>query len=398
MTTEFPAFPAARTAILAALLLVADGASAQTQTSLLRVTNQCPYPIWIQQDDAHRTNDPVVVPIAQGASYDYSIPEAGLASTRFWAKAACDSKGWNCGIGESVGVSNAVSGGDQTTQTVYDSPIDSKFEATWGCQLDDSSQCALNPSNQQPLPATTSWDASAVDGYTFAYTVLVKNDPNGSCTDQGGKPVTKIDCSGLDVGQCPTGEDLSSAGTYPEINGIAVSDLSLAYGAYTDTSKVVGCFSPCTLLTSGQWLGRSEQFGNLTPESDQAQLYCCPTAAGEPWSVSPQQCSSTGKTIGGTPIPAVAPKTNYVNTVHEVCNSYAYAYDDGVGAVNCAATVQYEMVFCPSGTGPELPPQRQPATFCNPQLGDICPGGVACPTTEAACGADPTMCRCPSAS
>lgn len=60
-----------------------------SQNSRLRITNQCANILWIQQDYKHQINDPVVVEIPSGKSYDYTIPDAGLASTRFWPKSGC---------------------------------------------------------------------------------------------------------------------------------------------------------------------------------------------------------------------------------------------------------------------------------------------------------------------
>ncbi len=376
--------------VLVGVLCLAPIVTAETQPTRFRVTNQCTYDIWIQQDSTHHTSDPVVVKLAKGGSpYDYDIPAAGLASTRFWAKAGCDSTGWNCGVGQSE------SGGG-TTQTIFDSPIDSKFEATWGCL---TSPCATNPSDGKPLGASTYWDASAVDGFTFAFQVLVKNDPSKSCLTQSAHPklVTEINCQGLDPTKgCPHA-NLSSAGNFNPINGVDVTDVDLEYYGYTDFSKVVGCFSPCEILTSGQWLGWKDKLGGLTPYSDQAQMYCCPTSAGESWSVSEQQCNVSGKTIDGKQVPAVAPTMSYTTSIHEVCGVYAYAYDDGVGLVKCDGPVQYEMIFCPGGNSlPQVPP-RVPEVFCDSTNSQSkCPGNVDCPATAAACGTNPTMCKCPT--
>lgn len=392
----------AKLAVLALLLLCsaslqAPPAQALTQPTRLRITNQCKYDLWVEQAYQHATSQSeIVVSIPQATSHDYHVPDAGLASTRFWAKANCNQWGWDCGIGESQAVPSTVSGGHQTTMTAFDSPIDSKFEATWGCLLSNPSQCARNPSNGQPLDATTSWNASAVDGYTFAFKIVVKNDPNSTCEDQTSQhQVTQLDCSGLDPTSC-SADNLSSGGVFNPINGVQVTSVPLVYNAFSDGTTVIGCFSPCSLLTSGQWMGWMNKLGGLTPQSDQAQMYCCPTRAGASWSVSSTQCSTTGKTIDGHIVPAVAPQTNYVASVHKVCNAYAYAYDDTIGLVNCAASVQYELIFCPGGNALPLAPQRVPTTFCdstNPT--SKCPGGGPCPSTPAACGTNPQMCKCP---
>lgn len=391
-------------------------ASAQTtgntQPTRWRITNECAYDIWIQQDYKSPTSaDEIVVKISPSDSYDYGVPDEGLAATRFWAKASCNDSGWNCGIGESVGVPDSISGGNQTTQTAFDAPIDSKFEATWGCLFDDPAKCTTNPSDpSEKIGMTTSWDASAVDGYTFAFDVFVKNDPLQSCQDQNSRnTVTEVVCGGLDpkvpvpggTGQSCGFENLSSGGIFSTINSVDVTDVDLGYNAFSDGTTRIGCYSPCEILTSGQWLGLKDVLGGLTPESGPAQMYCCPTSTEEPqpeWSVSAEQCSFTGKVIDGQSVPAVAPSTGYVNSVHEVCNAYGYAYDDTIGLVNCGASVQYEMVFCPGGNSLPLPPERQPRVFCNSTVpGSMCPGDppVDCPATTEACGTNPEMCKCP---
>ena len=95
------------------------------------------------------------------------------------------------------------------------------------------------------------------------------------------------------------------------------------------TSSVVGCYSPCAKLTYQQW-GQGHAF---TPESKEAQDYCCATPP-----ISPKQCSS-GPVI----------HTKYVQAVHRMCPSvYAYAYDDGIGLAQCPAGTRYDVTFyCP---------------------------------------------------
>jgi len=404
-----PRFSLARAGL--AVLIVAAGAAqagpsspGDPQTDRLRMTNQCGYTIWVQQDFSHPVPGvDVVVEIADGASYDYPIPDAGLAATRFWAKSGCNQYGYNCGVGESVGVPAAQAAGEQTTETIFDAPIDSKFEGTFGCTLSDPSQCAENPAAPGTLlGSATSWDASAVDGYTFPYQINVKNDPDGTCTTPTqSDPVSQISCGALDPTNYCANNDLSSGGTWSTINGVDVTDVAMQYTAYTDDSQVVGCFSPCAKLTALQWNGWKAKLGLSGPKADQAQMYCCPTDPSDPpaaWSVSATQCRTAGKEIAGMQVPAAGATSAYVSDVHEVCDSYAYAYDDEIGLVTCAGTVQYEMVFCPSGAAsapPQVPQRPATQTFCNSTIGQMCPGDIPCPTSVAACGANPEMCRCP---
>ena len=62
------------------------------------------------------------------------------------------------------------------------------------------------------------------------------------------------------------------------------------------SGESVGCYSPCAKLTYSQW-GQGMGF---TPESPEAQDYCCPTPP-----ITPDQCSS-GPVI----------RTDFVKAVH----------------------------------------------------------------------------------
>src|SRR5206468_400826 len=57
-------------------------------TTRLRITNHCAQPIWIAHSD--NVPDAQNVELAHGASHDYAIPDAGVASVRFWPKTGCD--------------------------------------------------------------------------------------------------------------------------------------------------------------------------------------------------------------------------------------------------------------------------------------------------------------------
>jgi hypothetical protein len=52
----------------------------------------------------------------------------------------------------------------------------------------------------------------------------------------------------------------------------------------------------------------------------------------------------------------------YVNNIHSYCpHEYAYAYDEGSGALQtCATGINYTVTFCPSGSAP--PPAPTPTT------------------------------------
>ncbi|MEM7352144.1 MAG: hypothetical protein AAF657_15190 [Acidobacteriota bacterium] len=360
-------------------------AGAEQPTSL-RIKNECKYPIWIQQDFKHPTNDPIVVPIAKNKTYDYHIPEAGLASTRFWAKANCNQYGYDCAIGESVGVESARALGHQTV-TAFDPDINSKFEATWGCKYTgaQASKCAVNPSStttpKAKLDDWTYWDGSAVDGYTFAYDISVSGT-GIDCRDQHtGKalPDPNVVCSGLKASDCPTAENLSTNGQYNSINGVNVTSVNLELTAASDGSKVIGCFGPCAKLTTGQREGWRAKLGGLDPSSPQAKMYCCGGG------VSSAACSA-----------GVAAKTKYRTAVQKTdkCDAYTYAYDDAKGLAQCKASAKFLVTFCPGGNSLPLPPKRTDgnAVYCNPGTNppQVCPGNVACPQ----CGS--TSCECPA--
>lgn len=274
------------------------------------ITNSCSYTIWVQQQNMP---DGVasVVELASGASQEWEIPDAGLAATRLWPKKGCDSNGDNCLIGQSS---------DPCPDGGCPPPVDSKIEATWGCTLSDQTQCAVNPSSDTGalIGDTTSWDMSAVDGYTFPFTATITGDTSGdpSCV--------AADCANLSMDQCPTSENLS------EGNG----ETTMAYAAlnlnvFNSDSASIGCYSPCTMLTYPTFGGE-----NQTNTDSAANLYCCPTPP-----ISSAECNA-GPVVG----------TNFVTRVHDMCNStvYTFAYDDAKGLRNCSASTQVSVTFGPN--------------------------------------------------
>merc|ERR1711920_817334 len=130
----------------------------------------------------------------------------GLSSTRFVPKTGCDFEGNNCDI---QSMPPCPDGG-------CDMPIDTKFEASWGCSYTGvgAGRCALtgqgNPSTYQDW-----WDGSAVDGWTLPFSVIV-DDGNHSLDPSGrlGSPATcrNVVCTGLDPAKiCPRSEFLTPA-------------------------------------------------------------------------------------------------------------------------------------------------------------------------------------------
>lgn len=316
------------------------------QTGRLRITNQCAEPIWIQQDFKSHTQDPIVVKIDKGAAYDYTIPDGGLPATRFWPKKSCNVYGYNCVVGESTGVPEAINSGQQSGAAMAPD-INSKFEATWGCKNaifdHNPSLCAANLSApDQHLGPETWWNASAVDGYTLPYRINVKND-NQHCRDvHSGQVIQQpgVDCSGLDVNACPSDENLSTEGQFPVINGVNVTHVNLQW---RQEGEALGCFSPCSKMTVAQGSdngatngGWRTLLGGLSPESPEAKMYCCPTPP-----VSPAECSA-----------GPGARSAYVHSVQgtQHCNAYTYAYDDAKGLARCDAEAQFEVIFCPQAS------------------------------------------------
>ena len=313
------------------------------QNSRFRVTNMCEQALWIQQDFKSHTNDPIVVEIAPGLAYDYSIPDEGLAATRFWAKSGCNEHGYDCAVGESTGVPEALDNGWQKGPFAPD--INSKFEATWGCAqaLFDAGKCAINKGdpNKSQLGTETWWNGSTVDGYTFAYAINVL-EHNNTCKDSHlGTTLTDpdVDCGSLRADLCPSNANISTEGKYNIVNGFNLTNINLQW-IPQNSDKAVGCFSPCAKLTSAQGSengstagGLKDILGGLTPESPEAQMYCCPTPP-----VSSPQC-----------IAGPASRSSYSLAVSQTqkCDAYTYAYDDAKGLARCGPQTKFEVVFCP---------------------------------------------------
>lgn len=280
-------------------------ASPTLPAARLRITNGCSSePLWIAHFSFNKPFFDQDIRLEPLEVHDFNIPDEGLPSARFWAKAGCDASGGNCQIGQSGGP------GESCPPTGCAPPVDSKFEATFGC-IPGTEDCTHNPSDPtQPLDATDWWDVSQVDGWTLPYKVEVL----GECDAP-----SVIDCSSLKLNQCPAKENL----------GPAVGDVSLQLKTQSGDA-VAGCYSPCGKLTYSQ----QGQGYSYSPDSKEAQWYCCPTPP-----ISPADCSS-----------GPVERTAFVEAVHRLCPSvYAYAYDDGVGLAKCPAGVSYHVTFyCPA--------------------------------------------------
>lgn len=285
----------------------------------LTIVNGCSEPIWvfytIGPGGGSLAGTPPADPtkLTSNQSVSYQIPDAGLASTRFWPAMGCDDNGNNCNIGQSGGP------GLVCPSEGCAPPVDSKFEGTFGC-MTGVQNCQTNPSNGEPLTATDWWDTSQVDGFTLPYKVEV----TGTCA--AGPKNQAIDCTKLEPNLCPARENLSSDGKFKALDK---ENLNLTHPG---THAWAGCYSPASKLTMNNW-GNAPTF---SPGAAQAQWYACPTPP-----MSSAQCKSG---------PVV--KTDYVKAVHKYCPGvYAWAYDDVNGLYQCNAstgtsyTVTY---YCPA--------------------------------------------------
>jgi beta-glucanase (GH16 family) len=296
----------------------------------LRVINGCGQPIWIQYlngANGGSLSNPNRYQLASLNSFiEYDIPDIGIAGVRFWPGMGCDAGGHNCAIGASGG---PVSMGFTCPAAGCGPPVDSKFEATFGCMSNiPSGSCQTNPSGSGVLGRFDWWNSSAVDGYTLPMRVdVVGSCPVGPVAEgPGGPPGGYTTCSSIRFADCPTNENLSTNGQFPALASVNLRLNNPATGAQA------GCFSPVGKLTYSQW---NPGFTTYPPDAPQAQMYACPTPP-----ISPEQCSA-----------GPADSTQYRNIIHAKCtNTYAYAYDDTFGLATCqaASNLRYDVTFyCP---------------------------------------------------
>ncbi|CAE8689735.1 unnamed protein product, partial [Polarella glacialis] len=95
----------------------------ESSSKRFRVTNKCLRQLWIEAAGGALPHDSSLVLIEPGQSYTYSVPERGVPSTRFLPKLGCDSTGQACDV---QSLPPCPAGG-------CDPPIDTKFEASFGC-------------------------------------------------------------------------------------------------------------------------------------------------------------------------------------------------------------------------------------------------------------------------
>lgn len=271
----------------------------------LRIHNGCERePIWIAHEaGADIGPDAQNIKILPGSEYHFATPP-GLSATRYWPKMGCDEDGNHCNLGNSGGPGQlCVRRPPEVKEDDYSNcapPIDSKFEGTFD---------------------NGGWDfvdMSLVDGWTLPFKLTLSG---GECSGQGGTySSTTIDCSGLTFDLCPKGEVLSAAGITVDLRAVN-----------PHTKEITGCYAPCQLLVSGKWnntvsKGRHHDDPEVSP-------YCCPTPP-----ETPESCRQGPIT-----------QTAFLSAVHEKCQGvYGYAYDDGMGLLQCTPSSIYDLTFfCP---------------------------------------------------
>jgi beta-glucanase (GH16 family) len=297
----------------------------------LKVINGCGQNMWIQYlngtGGGTLSNPNHTLLSGLNSSVQYDIPDIGIAGVRFWPSMGCDSTGNNCTIGASGG---PASMGFTCPAAGCGPPVDSKFEATFGCMSNiASASCQQNPSAPGTALGTLDWwNTSAVDGYTLPATVkAIGNCPIGAQPNgPGGPPGLQTSCAAIRFADCPTAENLSSNGQFPALSSVNLNLTNPATGAQA------GCFSPSGKLTFSQW---NTGFTTYPPSDPHAQWYSCPTPP-----ITSTQCAA-----------GPASTTAYRNVIHSKCtNTYAFPYDDTFGLATCpsAANMTYEVTFfCP---------------------------------------------------
>eukprot|EP00442_Polarella_glacialis_P046827 CAMPEP_0115096610 /NCGR_PEP_ID=MMETSP0227-20121206/29838_1 /TAXON_ID=89957 /ORGANISM="Polarella glacialis, Strain CCMP 1383" /LENGTH=365 /DNA_ID=CAMNT_0002490401 /DNA_START=116 /DNA_END=1213 /DNA_ORIENTATION=- len=242
----------------------------------------------------------------------------GLSATRYWAKMGCDEHGSNCQLGDSGGPGEACIKNPVTGDIDYSRcapPVDTKFEATFG---QHGLPCNPKAEGGKEMKGCDYIDLSLVDGYTLP----VKLDIDGDCKGSKEESVDMVDCSKLNLTECPTAELLSAAGITVDLQ--VVNPIS---------GQVVGCYSPCMRLLDTKWSNKDLVHSRTAEESSVAP-YCCPTPP-----ESPESCRAG-------PIK----DTKFLEAVHSKCPGvYGYAYDDGIGLMRCSAATTYTLTFyCPA--------------------------------------------------
>ncbi|KAI8999875.1 hypothetical protein DFJ74DRAFT_685725 [Hyaloraphidium curvatum] len=306
---------------------------APTQTADLRIKNSCTSTLWFEARwmgkplPGHASTITRALP---GEYVDYVIPADGLDSTRFWGKFGCDDRGRNCLVGDSMGFYP----GNECPPGGCNPPIDSLFEATWGCKPGTGCHAAK---------PTTWFDTTQVDGWTIPYRLRAFGETDRCDCKAGVCGFSGVDATRLTLDKCPTADDLSWSGRWATTtNGSNLSAVNLLAAR---NGVAVGCISPCKILTFAPPWG----FGEKESAGGAATYMCCPTPDPNPATCRPETGCLLSPECNAGPVK----DTQYVRTVNTLAPGiYAFSYDDEVGLHACpAGTVVYEFEFCPEGSG-----------------------------------------------
>lgn len=258
----------------------------------LTIHNACDIePLWLAvQAPGDRVGpDGTNIKLLPGSSKVITTTGSGL---RYWPKYGCGEDGQDCRVGQSGGTGQAC------FPDIGCAPaIDTKFEASWNAGGEDYV------------------DMSMVDGFTVPFKLQVR----GTCFNQNRDSIQDqlVDCSSLDVSECPAAELIAGVGSV---------DLRMKRPG---SSEALGCYSPCSILADIHW---GNPYATHQHDDAVAGPYCCPTPP-----FSSEQCQA-----------GPAGSSEWLRYVHASCTAYAYAYDDTVGLLICAPSTTYEVSFyCP---------------------------------------------------
>lgn len=161
-------------------------------TRRFRVTNRCKEDVWVQQVGQQLPHEPELRLLMSGEHHTFAVPDRGHPAATFIPKTGCDPTGHHCAVERS-----AVPG------------INSRFGASWGCLLargdhTDFERCTLTAEGQ-PSTYRDWWDASAVQGWTMPFSILVD-----SGNKEGRAACKSVVCAKLDAARlCPRAEFLT---------------------------------------------------------------------------------------------------------------------------------------------------------------------------------------------
>lgn len=274
----------------------------------------------------------------------FKIPEEGLSAVKIWAKFNCDigTDSYKCLMGQSMQDWNEntkqADAGCSNSYYGCTPPIDSIFEATFGCTYDDKTKCALNPSKQdEKLLDVTFFDISHVDGYTLPYKLEIVGD-NSKCDNNKGLKI--IDGTKLTLDKCP------------EENKLVLKDTNINSPTY-GKNIVVGCMSPCQKYTYSDPFGLNYTTNpNDTAKifSEDAVKYCCPTPikyVKDNNTVSEECTLKNGCTSSDNCGDLGIKETEYYKVIKKIVpDNYAFAYDDSNGLHTCPRKdIKYILTF-----------------------------------------------------